>query len=460
MGPSRRCRWKSSLRASWATSHFALVIVAVASGGCEPGSHQANVPPHTLPLPSEPPSLEVIRPSRSPALPAQASAVIDRLATSFPESAPSLLAQGRILESYGQTDEAVWCWQRCLALDSQSAAAHLQLGLVALDEGRFETAVDHLRQSFALAPQSLEAATQLSQALLSLGRSTEAIEVLEPQLSSGQGWPEGWFQLGQAYSQSANQNRAGECFQAALRLDPNFRPAWYGLSLVHARLGDPDQARDCREKFLELQQSQTAPELDRWRMATDQQREAIALSNSLSLAAEVYDLHGRSAEAQSLWRQAADLDDGKIDFRLALGKSLMQAGQPREAIAVYEELLEKGDRSLQIPLLITLSTLHQRMRETAPARKCLQQALALDSGNPLVLSELVTLDLETNSHLAEAQELAERLVRLRPSDENFLVFVRVCAANRDPQRAQALRAELFRQPSLDHGIPSSVNDSP
>ena len=301
---------------------------------------------------------------------------------------------------------------------------------------------------------------QLSQALLSLGRNAEAIEVLEPQLASGQGWPAGWFQLGQAYYQSAQQDRAGECYQAALRLDANFRPAWYGLSQVHARRGDPDQARACREKFLALQQSQTAPALDHWRMATDQQRDAIALSSALSLAAEVYELHGQAPEAQSLWREAADLDANNINCRLALGKSLTQAGRTTEAIAVYEDLLENSKHSLQIELLITLSTLHQRMRETAPALKRLQQALEIDSGNPLVLSELVSLYLETNSHLAEAQQLAERLVRLQPSDEHFLVFSRVCVANRNPQRAQALREELSGQRPPDQRASPEVNGSP
>ena len=59
---------------------------------------------------------DVPRPPRAAEVPAEASALVDNLERDFPSGADALYVQGQILEQFGQSTEALWCWERCLAL--------------------------------------------------------------------------------------------------------------------------------------------------------------------------------------------------------------------------------------------------------------------------------------------------------------------------------------------------------
>src|SRR5687767_7431924 len=98
-----------------------LVLIQASCGERNVSSTSQLDRPAPLPEPEPVSSPPAERPPRSAALPGEVESIVDGLAKEFPASAESLFAQGQILELYGQSDEAQWCWKESLVLDPEFA---------------------------------------------------------------------------------------------------------------------------------------------------------------------------------------------------------------------------------------------------------------------------------------------------------------------------------------------------
>lgn len=382
-------------------------------------------------------------PSRSTMLPAPVGAVVDRLAAELPHRPESLVACGRILDLYGQSDEALWFWKKCLVLDPEFAPAHEQLGIVAMKRGDLEQAVERLHQATRLDPALPESKLHLGKALLNLGRYQEAIPILENQTSQQPKGTEAWFRLGQAHLELEDLARAKECYQSALDAYADCLPAWFGMAQVHDRLGEAEQARQCRERFVALDKSMNAfDRSQRRRSDFGRNHEAKELSQAYMIAAGAFDANRRSADAQQYWRMAGEADATNVACRRELARSFVQENRLEEAIQVAEELrrLEPGNAEH----ILGLATLYQQRQEFDGAERCFREVMEVAPKDPQGPLGLARLYLMTGKNLPEAQRLAERASQLQPVAENYFTLSLTCSANRDMAGARAALRQTLR----------------
>lgn len=425
---------------------LAVALLAIGVVSCTPtndrpvaipnGSADAQAPEPTAdPLPDRPP--------RSPTFSSEAAAIVDRLESEFPDSADAFFARGRILNSFGESDEALWCWEKCLILDRKYAPAHEQIALVAMNRGEFEQAVERLKEACELTTDLPEARLYLGKALLSLGRHREAIPELERQTALQPNSAEAWFRLGQAFQEGEDWERAKTCFQSAIDAFDGCLPAWFGMSQVCEKLGEVERARQCRERFLKLDETLTSSDRQRRRdvefTGNDNGQE---MPRAYATAAQVYTLHHRPADAQNCWRKAAALDRANTAYREALGHSLASDNRPAEAIAVFEELRNLEPRNCRH--LLALAQLHQQRQQFEAAEKCYQQAMEIAPREAAAPLGLARLYLASRTRLPEARRLAERGVQFQPTAENYFFLSSLCQATQDSAGARAAIREALR----------------
>jgi|CXWL01.1.fsa_nt_gi hypothetical protein len=122
----------------------------------------------------------------------------------------------------GNVAEAQRGMHGVLALDPAFAAAHRDLGMMALAQGRHEDAIQSLSNAAMLEPEWADVQNSLGSALVQAGRPAEAVSVLE----------------------------------RATTLDPSLAPAWYNLCGVLFQQGEREKGIACL-----LQLEQVSPEL-------------------------------------------------------------------------------------------------------------------------------------------------------------------------------------------------------
>jgi tetratricopeptide (TPR) repeat protein len=273
------------------------------------------------------------RPIEPPAAPrgnpeqwaAEALALADRLASSFPDSPEALDLAARFQQRFGQPEVARDWWERCLRLDPRSAQACFCLGSAAWERGDFEKAVSWLEKALAIDPGLPNAPVVLGEALMQLGRPQEAVSVLEKAEAAS---PQSMrlFLLGQAHLQLKQHQMARENFEAAVALEPGYAKAHYGLIVVYNRLGDSKRAEQHRSEFLKRNAEENAQagmeRSVRRDPAADEIRQAAA---RLAFdAARLYAARSDPAESQRLLERAIALDPGNPAYgqaRETLGAS-------------------------------------------------------------------------------------------------------------------------------------------
>jgi tetratricopeptide (TPR) repeat protein len=369
---------------------------------------------------------------------------VDRLESDFPTSAVALFACGEILQLFGQSEEAIWCWEKCLSLDPGDALAHEQIGLVNFKRGEFDLAVQRFSRAAELEPGLPEVRLHLGRALLNLGHYREATGVLERQTELQPRSAEVWCRLGQAHQEAGNRERAEKCFLTAIDAYPNCTPALMGIVRVYEELGQVDKARVYRQRFHELDLELTAS--DRQLRRGDDysaDRERRWLASTCAIAARVYAEHEQVASARDLWKRAIELDERDLSYRQDLGRCLASRREfADEALALFDDLHRREPQNPEH--LLALALLHLKLNQIDVAERELEQAIGAAPQDPRAALRLARLYLTTGKQLTKAQRLAERVIQIQPTAENFFLLGSLCHANNDGAGAKAALQEAIR----------------
>ncbi len=97
------------------------------------------------------------------------------------EIEPSAVAHNLCFSAYarmGRSDEARGHLKRALALDSDNAEAHCNLGVLLSDEGKFAQSETHLRRALEVDKRDVVAHAELGRVLLRRGHGAEAVPLL------------------------------------------------------------------------------------------------------------------------------------------------------------------------------------------------------------------------------------------------------------------------------------------
>jgi len=204
------------------------------------------------------------------------------------DSADALCNMGVVLSRRGRLDEAIEFWTRAVARDPNNIDAQINLADGLTEQDRLAESLDHYRAAVRLDPQRFNVRLTLGQNLHHLGQYDEAIEQLSAAARLHPLDAMAESHMAAACQQRERFAEAAEHYRGILKRQPDFVPALMGLAVVCAVAPQPE-VRDEREA---LRLALRACEL------TDR-----ADPESLAVLAMVHAKAGRYAEAAHAGRQ-------------------------------------------------------------------------------------------------------------------------------------------------------------
>jgi tetratricopeptide (TPR) repeat protein len=349
----------------------------------------------------------------------------------------------------GNIDSAIDRFERAIAQDPESAAAHSGLARALWRKYRLQRdnfwlnrALSSARKAVELEPQLTAAQVALALVLVERGDADEAVGLMEGTLRLDPSNAEAHRALGDALRARGELDRALDSHRQAVELNPEDWRLHTELGATHARAGSYELALVSFQRAAEL-----TPD------------NPIARSNLGAL----YHFQGQYPEAAREFQRAVELKpDPKVYANL--GTLYFFQGLFRESAEAFERSVELGANNL-----INWGNLGDAYRwipgeETrsrtaySAAVRLLREKLAADADNPELLSRLAVYLAKLGEH-DEAGALAERVESLGEPGANELfrlVLVRELAGDREGALVtleRALRAgysvwEVQNEPEL------------
>ena len=194
---------------------------------------------------------------------------------------------GNVFKELGILDEAVASYHKALAIKPDYAEAHSNLGIALQDLGKLDEAIASYHKALAIKPDSVDAHNNLGTALKNLGKPDEALASYHKALAIKPDSVAAHYNLGGALQALGRLDEAVASYHKALTIKPDYVDAYYNL---HSLLLDP----------------------------------------------------GDMAPSIKCIKKAVDTDPLRTDCRFILGLLLDYSGNPQEA-ALHFDRIESGD---------------------------------------------------------------------------------------------------------------------
>ncbi len=250
---------------------------------------------------------------------------------------PAHMRLGNVLVAANRPEEAARQFERALALEPGLAQARVPLAQIRLSEGDLDAAERHLDLVLAEAPRHGQALAAMGQVYMRQGRREEARAVAELARNPasynlysdplmGQVVNEGAsavliWERAKSFLENENYEQAVLGLRRVVSLMPTNAEVHLQLAVAYGGLAQLDRARYHLEQAVALDPEAVEP---RVRLA--------------GLALDTGD--PRSAIPQL--RKALELEPGNPEAPWLLGKALVLAGQPVDAMAVFEGAVSRG----------------------------------------------------------------------------------------------------------------------
>ena len=227
-----------------------------------------------------------------------------------PESVALLQHLGEAFHRQKKHNEAIECWERALALQSDLPDTWRCLGHATRDTGKHEESAAHYREVVRLRPRAPEGHFHFGDALRHLGRLADASASYRECLRLNPDFVEAHHNLGLALSNQGKPKEAEDSYRAALRLEPTHASALNNLGVLLEDRGQLEEAVTCFHQS--LRQKPDAPE---------------TLSNlGVALVGQ-----GKLEEAVECYQKALRLNPNHADAHNNIGNALRDLGQDRRS---------------------------------------------------------------------------------------------------------------------------------
>lgn len=144
----------------------------------------------------------------------------------------------------GLPDKAEEAWQKAVALRSNSADGHNQLGLFELYRGNYAKAVAELRRASSLAPANVKFMSNLGVALLYGGSLDESRKVLEESIRLEPNYAS-YTNLGNLDLKQGRYAEAAADYENALEINKSDYRVWSNLAVAYSKTpGQKERAKD------------------------------------------------------------------------------------------------------------------------------------------------------------------------------------------------------------------------
>jgi protein O-GlcNAc transferase len=297
--------------------------------------------------------------------------VLDAPTTAFGQTAEEtsrLLRNGVAHLQRGEVAQALRDCKAVLALDPQSAAAHMLLGQTYLAQRSVTMmgeAKAELQEALNLDPHLLWARFYLAKAYIDLGKYDKAKDELERGLAERAKVPHFLALLGEVNRKLGNPQASLELNRQALAVDANLTPAHYHMALAYMDMNREDDA--IGELQLSLQSQYVAPEM------------------YLTLGS-LYTKRRQFTAAEDVTRKAIALDPQRPEGYLRLGQLYNVQGMSEKALAALQLAFPERRtypatayyQNLQADVFFEMGRAYQAGRRTAQAIRAYSRSLELD----------------------------------------------------------------------------------
>ena len=186
---------------------------------------------------------------------ALSSQSLDRLLTTFPDSARGHQAMGQNYYSMKMYEEAKVEYTKAISLRPDLPGLHLELGQVYAAGSQWDKAEEQFRGEVALQPGNAEAAYRLGDALLQQGKMKEAAAELKRSDDLRPDMPETLYLLGKAVMVS-DPTLTERVLGRVIELEKDTAlagQAYLALAGLHRKLGKTEQAAKEMQEFRRIQ---------------------------------------------------------------------------------------------------------------------------------------------------------------------------------------------------------------
>jgi tetratricopeptide (TPR) repeat protein len=352
----------------------------------------------------------------------------------------------RLYRAWGNTDEAVAAWRKCLELNPKYGHAYEGLGSVAKEMGNFDDAIASFQKAVELAPTSAYALSELASCLIEQGRLDEAAKLLEEHIAKNPNNAEAYVLLGSVRYEQRDFERAKGNYETAVSKNPLHTNAHWGLKNIYQRLGLADEALRHAATFEKLRAAEREQRIDQRNRYVDVAAMGQDIGTIYVQAGRIYLGHEDSASAEAIWKRAAILHPTDVNPRQALAWFYLQRNRQFDTVRILEELSQLEPENVSYPLEIARIYLSGvRVRE---AEKVLKQICEKWPDEVEAVSALGELYLRSQQNPKEALELCKRAVNLDESPANLVNLAGAYEINNDlPSALKTLRRAIEKDSS-------------
>jgi tetratricopeptide (TPR) repeat protein len=260
---------------------------------------------------------------------------------------------GEVWSRKGRDEDAIRELQAALEITPESPLARNNLGLVFLQEGKTQEALDQFRSILSREPENIQVRLNLAGALLKSGRTTEAIAEYQGAVAMKPDFAQGHLELGQALMRGGEFGEAVSELKIAVQLRPRDAQANKSLGTAFAANGQWAEAIRCWRETLEIDPGNIAARSGlAWALATNPDStlrngaEALAIAQALC--------QGPNASNPAVLR--------------VLAAAYAETGRFTEAIETARHAIELGTAQNQSQLAATVQEELQRFESGQPLR--------------------------------------------------------------------------------------------
>jgi arylsulfatase A-like enzyme/predicted Zn-dependent protease len=160
---------------------------------------------------------------------------------------------GNIRVRRGDPDGAVAYFEKCLAVNPQSASAHNAIAAICLNNDRLDEAEAHLKAAAAISPKLTSLRYNMAQLREKQGRLAEAADLYLQEIQDAPRSYKALFNLSRVYRQMGREDEEYETLRKTIEAEPEFPVAYFYLARILLRRGpDFEEAISLVKKGIDL----------------------------------------------------------------------------------------------------------------------------------------------------------------------------------------------------------------
>ncbi len=359
----------------------------------------------------------------------------EALAAEFGRSDDALVALGNVYRKYGNSIQALACWEKALAVNPGRVDAYDGMAMVAMEKGEHDKAAQLWAKGISVKPDTREFRSSMSQALSRAGRHEDAIRALEDEIRLFPTSGLAHYLLGQEHLLKKEYPEAKGDYEKAIALLPNHTGSYYGLMTVCQRLKLADETGRYTARFDELKARDTKETQDSLRGRDDLQGMWKTTAETYLAAESLYRRAGDLRRAEVALKRAETIDPDNARLLTRRAWNLRGQGRLADALTVHEKIAKTNPDD--ILNLFNMAGICIEIKQYEKAQTTLQSAITRAPEFDGAYRELARLYLMQGRENAAARELAAQAVKLSPTAANYFVYSWACEKNGDHKGAVA-----------------------